>query len=401
VSHPTAPGGAPLRVLVLHNRHRAAIPSGENRAVDYEVELLREAGVEVETHQPSNDEIDTWSLPRRLGVARRPLWSPEEERRVARLIERFRPHVVHLHNAFPLLTPRVLRAASGAGIPTVQTVHDYLHVCAAGTFLREGRRCYDCRDRAYPWPAVVHRCYHHSAPQSAILAAALVVARPTWQRVDRFLPVSQTVADHLVAAGIPASRVTVKFNAVPDPGEPAPPGDSFLFAVRLRAEKGLDRLLAAWVASGAHRRHRLRVAGDGPLRAVAEAAARDVPGVEYLGLASPERVGELMGEAGVILLPSIWDEPLPLTAIEALSHGRAVIASHAGGLVDLIDAEVGWSVEDGVEPLAAALREATQADLARLGAAARRRYLERLSPQRVVEQLLGIYAELRRDAVAA
>ena len=108
-----APGGGDgLRVLVIHNRYRSALPSGENTVVDREIDLLRRAGVGVTTWIRSSDEIPDLSLPQRIALPVRPIWSPGDSRAVAAAIGRDRPHVVHLHNPYPLVSPGVIRTAS-------------------------------------------------------------------------------------------------------------------------------------------------------------------------------------------------------------------------------------------------------------------------------------------------
>src|SRR5205807_2206688 len=110
------------------------------------------------------------------------------------------------------------RVAKQAGIPVVQTVHNYRHSCPAGTFFRDGKICEDCNGKAFPWPSVVHGCYRDSRAQSLSMATAARVHRSTWELVDRFLPVSDFVALKLVEAGIPRAKVTTNANVVEDPG---------------------------------------------------------------------------------------------------------------------------------------------------------------------------------------
>ena len=394
---------ADLRVLIVHNRHRAGLPSGENRAVDNDVALLRDAGVVVETHFRSNDEIDDFGRAGWATLPARLFYSRADVRRVRELIRGFKPSIVHLHNPYPLISPWVVRVARAEGTAVVQTVNNYLHVCAAGTYFRfdDGVLCRACVGRAVPWPAVRYACYRESRAYSAVLGAALVAARPTWRLVDHFLPVSDAVATHLVRdAGLPASRVSVKPNAVPDPGPQPPPGRDFLFAARLRREKGVRLLLDAWEQSGLGGERRLVVAGGGPESELVADRAKRLEGVVAVGEVPPDEVGRYMTTAGVVVMPSVWHEPLPLTAIEALAHGRPLIASNMGGLASLVDAEVGWRIQPTVAALAEALRTAASADLASLGRAARRRYLEQLSPQRITGQLLEVYQAVRRDASA-
>ena len=57
-----------MKVLVVHNRYRSALPSGENMVVDQEIAMLREAGVEVETYLRDSDEIEHFGPAKRAGI---------------------------------------------------------------------------------------------------------------------------------------------------------------------------------------------------------------------------------------------------------------------------------------------------------------------------------------------
>jgi Glycosyltransferase Family 4 len=84
-----------MRVLVLHSRYRSGALSGENRTVDDEVRLLREAGHEVHLWSPSPEGLDGAELVR---TGLRAVWSRRSASHVAELIRRHRPEVVHCHN---------------------------------------------------------------------------------------------------------------------------------------------------------------------------------------------------------------------------------------------------------------------------------------------------------------
>jgi glycosyltransferase involved in cell wall biosynthesis len=114
----------------------------------------------------------------------------------------------------------------------------------------------------------------------------------------------------------------------------------------------------------------------------------------YLGGVSRGEVAELLKSCGVLVQPSMWEEAFPMSTVEALAHGRPVLATAMGGLKEAVDAEVGWSVEPTAEALTAGLRAAAAADLVALGRAARRRYEQRLSPSVVTGQLLSVYEEV-------
>ncbi len=66
---------AGLRILVVHNRYRSGQPSGEDRVVDQECDLLRAAGHQVERFERRSDDIATMSLIERAMVPVRVPWN--------------------------------------------------------------------------------------------------------------------------------------------------------------------------------------------------------------------------------------------------------------------------------------------------------------------------------------
>lgn len=331
-----------MRVLVVHNRYRSAFPSGENLVVDREIAMLRDTGIEVGTYIRDSDEIEGFGLVKRAELAARPIYSLEDTKAFKTRIRSFGPDVVHLHNVYPLISPGVIRVAKAEGLPVVQTVHNYRFVCANGLYFRDGHVCQDCLGKRVPWPAVRHGCYRGSIAQSAIMAAALTAHRRTWQMVDHFLPVSDFVADQLVAAGVPPEKITVKPNSVADPGEPTPTGEGLLFAGRLEEEKGIRLLLESWRLSGVGEATTLTIAGDGSARSAVEHAARTDPSIRYLGAVSADRVGQLLDECAVRVVPSLWFEASPMSVVESYARGRPVISINVGANSGVVSDEVGW-----------------------------------------------------------
>jgi glycosyltransferase involved in cell wall biosynthesis len=383
-----------MRVVVAHNRYSSAQPSGENTVVDAEIAQLSAAGVEVLPLLRSSDEIGTLSLPGKALLPLSPIYAPAAQRALARLIDERHPDVLHLHNPYPLISPWIVRTAHAHGLPVVQTVHNYRQVCASGVYFRDGHRCHDCRGRAFPLPAIRHRCYRGSAAQSAVMATALTVHRGTWRGVDQYVALTEAIAAHLRDYGIPDDRIVVKPNAVADPGTLGPPGTGFLFAGRLSEEKGLRLLLDAWSRHPAGSLGPLRIMGDGPLRSVAEAAAAQRSDVIFLGpLGSPDKWQHFRA-AAVVVACSTWDDVLPTVVIEALATGRPVLGTALGGIPYLVG-DAGWTVPAEPGALAAALPVARDGAAA-LSAAARTRYLDTFTPDLVTKRLIDVYASLIR-----
>ncbi len=272
-------------------------------------------------------------------------------------------------------------------------MHNYRQVCAPGLYFRDGHICHDCRGRAFPLPAVIHACYRGSRAQSAVMATALTVHRGTWRSVDCYIALTDAIAAHLRDYGIPDARIVVKPNALADPGPPAPLGTGFLFVGRLSAEKGLELLLGAWSQRPVGTLGRLRIAGDGPLRAVAEAAARERSDVVFLGPQTSEGVRAAMTDSAVVLTPSTWHDVLPTVILEALAAGRPVLGTALGGIPYLVG-DAGWTVPATVDGLSAALAVAA-AQAPEIAPRARARYDGNFRPELLTGRLIEIYESVR------
>lgn len=385
--------------MVAHNRYREAQPSGENTIVDAEIAQLRAAGVEVLPFIRSSDEIPSMSRTAKALLPISPIYAPRAQQELSRLLTGEKPDVLHLHNPYPLLSPWVVRTAHRHGVPVVQTVHNYRQVCSSGVYFRDGAICQDCKGRALGVPAIRHRCYRGSAAQSALMATTLAVHRPTWRSVDRFIALTSQIAAHLREYGVPADRIVVKPNGIPDPGRPAPLGTGFLYLARFTPEKGLGLLLDAW------RRHPdgalgpLRLAGDGELRHLAEAAAAERSDVLYLGSLDRDGVRAAMAQSAVVIAASLWHDVLPTVVIEAMAGGRPVLGTDLGGIPYLVGMDdpagaVGWVVPADPAAMAAALPVAA-AGAAALSGPARLRYERTFHPDVVTKRLIDVYASLR------
>lgn len=381
-----------MKVVIAHNQYVSTQPSGENVVVATEIDELTRAGVAVVPFLRSSDEIASFSVTQRAGLAVSPAYSRPAQRELGDLLRRERPDVLHLHNPYPLLSPWVIRTAHAHGVPVVHTLHNFRQTCVSGVFARDGQACHDCVGRTVALPAVRHACYRGSRTQSAVMVATLALHRRTWPTVDRALALTPAMAAYAREIGIPGERIVVRPNAVADPGRPAERGEGFLVASRLSPEKGVALLLEAWERHPDGSLGPLRVAGDGPLAELVRARAGTRTDIEYLGRLDPPGVAAAMRRAAVVVVPSTWDEVCPMVAIEALAHGRPVLGSDRGGLPWLIG-DTGWTVAPTVDAFAAALPVAA-AGAAGLVARARAAYEERFTPQVATQALLDVYRSL-------
>ncbi|MCV2458666.1 glycosyltransferase [Streptomyces sp. ICN988] len=388
-----------MHVLVVHNRYNSAQPSGENNVVDQEVALLRGAGHRVGVFERRSDDIAGRSLPGKVAVPLLVPWNPAVRRELAARLRAERPDVVHVHNVFPLLSPSVLAACADAGVPAVATLHNYTQVCPPGTLQREGRSCTECVGAAAPLPAVRHGCYRNSRLATVPLAVGLSVNRRRWwSGVERFFCISAAQRDVLVAAGMPAERLAVKHNFVPDPdARRSGTGEHVLYLGRLAEAKGVRLLMAAWdeVSAGGGVGVPLVIAGTGPLEREVTAWAAGRDDVRYVGLYGPEQCRRAVARSVAVVAPSTWLEAFGLVVVEAMAAGVPTVAAGHGAFVELVeDGVTGLLHRPGeTASLAACLRRITaEPDRnRRMGLAARRRYEQGFSPAVGLERLVEGY----------
>jgi len=171
------------------------------------------------------------------------------------------------------------------------------------------------------------------------------------------------------------------------------------FLGRLSSEKGPDVFLRAALAARARLpdAHFVFV-GDGPLAPqLRESIARF--GLEdRVHLAGLRRdVASVLNDIDV-LVSSSHSEAMPLAVMEALASGVPVVATRVGGVPDMIDqGESGWLVAPAdFEDIAARLQQilGTPEELARMGAAARRRAVEKMSLSDTVERMAALMTRL-------
>ena len=388
-----------MKILLIHNAYQQR--GGEDAVVTAEARLLEERGHDVIFYLRHNDELRNRGPFGVISAGIETIWAKDSYRELKELLLQEKPEVAHFHNTVPLISPAAYYACSEAGVPVVQTLHNYRLLCPGGQFLRNGQVCEACLGRTVSWPGVAHACYRDSRPATAAVSAMLTVHRilGTWQRkVDVYVALTEFARNKFIQGGLPAERIVVKPNSVDlDCGERTAGSEYALFIGRHSKEKGLRILIEAW------RRWReripLRIVGDGPLRREIEQEAErhGMACISFLGQLPPDETREQMRGARFLLFPSIWYEGFPLTVAEAFACGVPVVCSRLGPLEEIVeDGRTGLHFHAGdPEDLAAKAGWAWThpAEMEEMGRAARREYESKYTPERNYEALLQIYEQ--------
>jgi glycosyltransferase involved in cell wall biosynthesis len=300
-----------------------------------------------------------------------------------RLIDRFRPDVIH---AYGWITYSGALALLGKSIPLLLSVREYAYTCALRTMMRYGAQPCDG-----PAPAKCLDCAMHFYGAPKGLAAALGVLSGRlllrWKtrgihsvssymqqitRRDLFDAGDHSLPDVVIPSFHDQSDETARDSRELQPFLDRLPDQPFiLFVGALRLVKGLRPLLAAYQ----------RLAAPPPLvllgRAAADTPAEFPANVTVLYDVPNRAVLAAWGRALFGVAPSTWPEPFGNVVREAMSQGKAMIGTTPGGQTDLIVAgETGLLVPpNDVDALASAMQSLIDdpALCERLGSAGRAR----------------------------
>ncbi|HQT80546.1 MAG TPA: glycosyltransferase family 4 protein, partial [Rhodopila sp.] len=367
-----------MRVLMVHNFYQIA--GGEDSVVRAECAMLEQAGAEVMLFSVTNDVIK--GRLRQAAAGLQVIYNPLARRALARKLAESAPDVVHIHNFFPLLSPAIFDACREAGIPSVLTLHNFRILCPTAFLGAEDAN----RERSLRqscWWTVPKKVYRNSAAATLAVAAMVEYHKRagTWSRkVDRFIALTNWARQTFIKGGLPAERISVKPNWVPQPPRAARvERQGVLFVGRLDDQKGIPILLEAW----AHLDYPLRIIGDGPLSDMVRQTGN--PRICYLGRQPREVVQREMLSACLLVLPSMGYEMFPLTVLEAFAAGLPVICSALPSLRDIVeDGVTGLTFAPGlpgalVEKVRYVLSDPSRLDA--MGSRARALYEARYTPE--------------------
>jgi glycosyltransferase involved in cell wall biosynthesis len=266
--------------------------------------------------------------------------------RVRTALRDFRPDVVQVNMFEKYLSPAIFQALRG--VPTVALVHYSKPVCpTALKLLPDGSLC-QVASGLVCWRS---HCvglveWLRDQPRYALIRSGLAQA-------ERVLACSRWMVEQLRLNGIAADPIPLPVPA-PEPGYVRAPSrePTFLYCGRLNWEKGVDLLLHAFARVLAERpAARLRIQGGGPRQAALEALAERLGirrAVRFDGRTSFGEVEMALSQAWALVAPSLWPEPLGLTAIEAITRGVPAIASASGGFAETVEHGVsGYLVPNG------------------------------------------------------
>lgn len=138
---------------------------------------------------------------------------------------------------------------------------------------------------------------------------------------------------------------------------------NILFVGRLAPPKDLHMLFNAFASlpSSMQEKTRIQIIGDGPLFDEFKETSQRLgieEKVDWFGRQTYETSRHFFQEADIFVLPTHW-EGFPMTIVEAMSYGIPVIASHVGGVSEIVREDNGFLIDtkNQVEGFSHALQE--------------------------------------------
>ncbi|MDX6413825.1 MAG: hypothetical protein QOH23_1235 [Gaiellaceae bacterium] len=309
--------------------------------------------------------------------------------RLARLIRKERPQILHTHTAKAGTVGRVAAVLAGSRRPPI-IVHTFHGHVLRGYFGPLRSRFFRQLER---WLATKTTALIAVSPQVRDDLVALgvapkerfVVIRLGIELDERVTANANGRADNRRYLGIPGDRFAVgwigRMTAVKRT-------DDILVAFKRLRDSGIDAVLC--------------LVGDGPDRPELERRAHELGVIrDTVFLGYQEDVAPFYSAFDALILPSS-NEGTPVSAIEALAAGRPVVATRVGGVPDVVrDGEDGFLVDAGdTDELADRLEQLARdpALRERMGKQGRERVLPRYAVDRLVQDVDELYRSLLSEA---
>jgi len=274
---------------------------------------------------------------RRFKIAWRLIWNKEAAVKFGHLLDNTKPDLIHVHNIYHQLSPSILVEAKKRQIPVIMTLHDYKLICPNYLMFTHGTNCQRCLTGNY-LNCLTSNCYY-SYPKSALAALESFLHNKVWHsyrdNIDLFISPSEYLKKLMIKAGWDKNKIIVLINPAPK-YELQTDGQRLLYIGRLSLEKGVDVLIKSLKLTN----KQLDIAGSGPEEKHLKNLVKELKlenQITFYGHLSGEVLEKLKKEAKAIIIPSVWQENMPLALLEALAYNKLVIASNSGGIPEIIE----------------------------------------------------------------
>lgn len=282
----------------------------------------------------------------------RSIYSFPVKKAIQKEIRDVKPDLVYIIHFVNKLSPSVISGAKELGVPVVLRLSDYFLLCPRFDFLHDKKICEDCLIKGYKY-CIKKKCVKGSTMASAIRVISMKIHKliKIYDKVDAFITPSLFLKNKLIANGFNASKIICipTFTSINESNSKDIIGNYALYFGRISEEKGVEILVKAYEKMPDKK---LKIMGDDAtkeaIRLKDYCKFHNIKNIEFLGFKTGDELEKIISESRFVIIPSIWYDNLPNTALESFKHSKAVIASNIGSLPELVeDNKNGYLFEAG------------------------------------------------------
>jgi glycosyltransferase involved in cell wall biosynthesis len=340
---------SPMRVLYVHERFgalggaeaNAVITAGELKAKGHEVGLLH--GPRTGKSEERWEQVFDWK--RLLNEGANAAFFVRDA------LREYRPDVIYVHKMADL---RVIEALVNSGVPLVRMVHDHDIYCMRSYkyFYRTREICTRAASAycIFGCGAFIARNHGDGFPLKYVSYFDKKREIALNRQFDRMIVVTPFMRAELLKNGFDPEKVEIH-PPVPRAGDPNlrssfSDRNLIIYAGQIIRGKGVDVLLESLALVKSN--FECIILGDGSHRAYCEELSKKLgisDRVKFQGFVPQEQLKDYYRECSVVVLSSVWPEPIATVGLEVMRYGLPVVAFDAGGIKDwLIDRVNGFLV---------------------------------------------------------
>ena len=265
------------------------------------------------------------------------IYSSEARRKIKRVIELFKPDVVHLNNINFQLTPSIIYEIKKHNIPVIFTAHDYQLICPNHYLYQQDKSvtCEECITSGF-MRCAKNSCIHGSKMRSILgcFESILYHSLKTYSLIDKIICPSEFLEKKFLCKPVFQGKTVMMHNFIQkaEKREPVKKGNYVLYFGRYSREKGT---ITAINACKRLPEIQFIFAGGGPLEHLLEG----IPNIKNVGFLKGNDLIKTISEALFSVFPSECNENCPFSVMESQIYGTPVVASYIGGIPELLKNE--------------------------------------------------------------
>nr|WP_321233988.1 glycosyltransferase family 4 protein [uncultured Psychroserpens sp.] len=347
--------------------------------------------------EAENISFQNQGLFNKLGSVIDTVYSKSNRRKISKVLDDYKPDIVHIHNYNFQLTPSILPEIKKRGIKVVQTIHDSQMVCPYHRLYNFQRNevCTKCVKGSFV-NCIKDRCFDGSIFKSTVgaLESKLYHSLGYYNKyIDSYISPSRFLAN-LIQNRVD-KEITVIPNFTQDPKDLSKvktDKEYYLYYGRISDEKGILELIDIFKETKLN----LLIVGKGPLANDVETITESISNIDFIGPKYGHKLFELVRESKYVVQSSKWYENCPMTIIESFALSVPVIGSNHSGFKDLIeDGKTGYLINfDNISDTIFRLQEIDKKDTSSMKKNVSDYYNNNLSEHVHIDKILAVYNKL-------